>query len=188
MLFLAILASSFRMVTLYLPWEWSRPIVAHGPSATLRQSFLGSDDQQYTREVTVTVISTASADRFGDAAAAPGATLWRVQLQFEAAPDQMMELCTVQLVDATGTRYGHDAGQVAADGSQNNPTRMHLSCVPQDAPGPRLEPFTGDPVPSPVERPRSWRLDYVFATPLNVTPHEVRVGFDKPEYLVLQLP
>lgn len=188
MLLLAVVASSFRMVNLYLPWEWSRPLVAHGPSGTLRQEFHGADGQHRTREVRVGVLSAIPQDRFEDVRAAPGAVLWRVLLEFEASPEQMLaSVCTIELVDAAGTRYGHQGGQEAADERGLGRPPMFLTCVPGYAPGPSLG-VLGEFEESPVERPRTWRMQYVFATPATVEPSAVRIGWDQPEYLVLQVP
>lgn len=185
---LAVAASSFRLVRLYLPWEWSRPIVAHAPSGTLRQDFLGFDDRRHTREVKVSVLGVAPQTQHGDVKAAPGAQLWWVLVGFEAEPDQVLQSCTVEVLDAAGVRYGHLGGQELVSGQGSPSTALFQTCTPEDAPGPTFQPFTGVFVPSPVERPRSWRMEILYALPQGVEPDAVRIGFDRPEYLVLQVP
>lgn len=187
LLLLAIVASSFRLVRIYLPWEWSRPIVAHATVGTLRQDFLGNDDLRHRREVTVGVLSVVPQQRHGDIQASPGATLWRVLLEFEASPDQMLQNCIVEVEDAAGVRYGSRAGQEPVEGSRLTPSISEFQrCVPEASPGPSLEAFTGTLVPSPVERPAAWRLEYLFALPEGVEPASVRIAWDRPEYLVLR--
>ncbi|MBB1493786.1 hypothetical protein J4N02_10655 [Propioniciclava sp. MC1595] len=189
LLFLAVVASSFRLVNIYLPWDWTRPIVAHDTSGTLRQDFLGFDDVRREREVRVQVLSAVPQQVHGDAKAAAGAVLWRILLEFEAAPDQFLDSCTIELQDAEGTRYGHEGGMESVDGSGTPwEARLAQRCVPESAPGPTLEPFTGKLVPSPVERSRTWRLEYLIATPEAVEPTALRVGWHYPEYLVLEVP
>lgn len=184
---LAVAASSFRLVTLYLPWEWSRPTVAHTQTGTLRQQFLGFDDRHHRREVRVTALSTAATPVSGKVHPAPGATLWRTELEFTASPDQILNSCTIELVDAQGVRYGTRGGKVD-DRGESSYVNLFETCVPEDAPGPTLEPFTGRLVPSPSERPGTWRAEYLVAMPSGVEPTAVRVGWDRPDYLVLQLP
>lgn len=188
LLLLAIAASSFRMVRIYLPWEWSLPIVAHGPSGTLRQEFLGFDNVRYTRTVDVQLVSVRSARQVGDVRAAPGALLWRTTLGFSAAPDQMVDACRVELVDAAGRTYDVRGAQEDTRTGDPVSTLGGLKCVPEDAPGPTIEPFTGVHVPSPVERPGSWELEFVIALPEGTPPEQVLVKWHEPEYLVLDVP
>lgn len=187
LLALAISASSFRMLRLYLPWEWSRPVVAHATTGTLRQGFRGADNAERTREVTVSVLSATPQQQVDRAGAVPGGTLWRVELELSAAPDQILDGCTVELTDADGTRYGHSAGQQQADDRFFLPPVL-IDCVPPDAPGPRLAPFTGVLEPSPTERPPTWRQTVAIAMPAGVEPTSVRIMWSLPEFLVLELP
>ncbi|MFT3888445.1 MAG: hypothetical protein QM713_09835 [Arachnia sp.] len=185
---LAVAASSFRLVTLYLPWEWSRPVVAHGPAGTLRQSFDDLAGTRTTREVRVEVISIEAHETYAKTKAAVGGTLWRAVLEFEAAPDQQLYGCEVELTDAAGTRYDFRSGLEPATEGDYFQAPILLPCVPEDAPGPTVEPLTGTSVPSPVQRPRTWREQVLIAMPEGVTPTGVRIGWSRPEYLVLQIP
>lgn len=135
---LALAASAFRLVTLYLPWEWSRATWAHNTTGTLRQDYLGTDDVRRTRVVTVTVDSLRQASTYAGSQAAPGGTLWVLDLSFEADPDQILDLCRVVLVDSDGVRYsaGHE-GQVS-DGTDLAWEYTRFDCVPEDTPGPTL--------------------------------------------------
>lgn len=189
-LLLALAASSFRLTQLYLPWEWSQPIVAGGPVGTLEQNYLGTDDERYHREVTVEVLGATSVREFEGHAAIVGATLWRVDLKLSAAPDQMLSECTIELVDAEGTRYGFDGGRRAADPDDTfySSTVVRPSCVPRDAPGPRLHPITGGPIDSPEPRPDSWELSTSVVIPEGYEPQQVRIAWNHPVYLVLDIP
>ena len=40
LLFLAVVASSFRLVNIYLPWDWTRPIVAHDTRSRFDISYM----------------------------------------------------------------------------------------------------------------------------------------------------
>lgn len=189
-LLLALAASSFRLTQLYLPWEWSRPVVAGASVGTLEQAFLGHDANRYRRTVTVEVAAVEPVPSFDGHAAIPGATLWQVDLLLTAAPDQMLKHCSIELVDGEGTRYGFEGGRRAADPDDPfySSTVVHPFCVPDDAPGPELQPITGEFLESPVERPGSWELSTALVVPDGHDPEQVRIAWDKPSYLVLEVP
>lgn len=188
LLALALAASSFRLVTLYLPWEWSRPTVANATSGTLRQDFTGFDGERWRREVRVEVLGLEQAALFGDTKAAAGGVLWRVLLAFEADPEQHLDGCEVELLDADGTRYDFRSGQEPAEKGGYFVPPVLVPCVPEEAPGPTLDPLSGELTPSPVTRPRTWHERVLIAMPEEVAPAALRIGWRRPEYLVLQLP
>lgn len=187
MLALAIAASSFRLVTLYRPWQWSERIVAGGSTGTLRQEFLGTDDLRRDREVTVTVDALAPVPALGQDAAAPGATLWRVDLTLEADPDQILDGCTVEIVGPDGTRYAtNEAGKAPADAQDPYWRATRALCVPEGAPGPTL--FLDELIPPERPRPATWSMVAAAAIPDGVTPSVVRIMWDRPTYLELDAP
>lgn len=188
MLLLALAASSFRLVTLYLPWQWSRPLVAHGPSGTLGQRFSATDGSALERTVTVTLDELAVVPTHGEDAAAPGAVLWQADLTLSAAPDQVLDACAVEVIGPDGTRYATtSAGKVPARADDRFWMGTdRLVCVPEDAPGPRMG-FAGVE-PATVERPGRWRLTAAAAVPAGVRPVGVRIMWDRPVYLELDAP
>lgn len=189
MLLLALAASSFRFVTLYRPWQWSAPIVANGPAGTLTQEFLGFDDARHTRTVGVRVVDVSPVPEHDGNVAVEGATLWRVDLDLTAEPDQLLAgPCTLYLLDAAGVRHGTQGGRTAAPGNRFPSFPGPLTCVPGDTPGPQLEPFTGALVPAAEERPRTWRLTTTVVAPEGVEPVAVMLGWNTPEYLLLSRP
>lgn len=175
---------------MYLPWEWSRPIVAGSSVGTLEQDYTGFDANRYHREVTVEVLAVESVREHEGHAAVVGTTMWRVDLRLSAAPDQMFTQCHVELVDGDGARYGFAGGRRAADPED----RFYSSavalrpCVPEDAPGPSLHPVTGELVESPEPRPESWELTTTIVMPDGYEPQQVRIAWEKPVYLVLEIP
>lgn len=188
LLVVALGASSFRLATLYLPWEWSRPTVAEGSSGVLRQTYVELDGETRDREVRVSVVAVTPHTTLGDARAVDGAVLWNVELELSAAPDQFLSGCEVEVQDADGDRYDFRSGLgPAEEGGMFLPPVLVL-CVPEDAPGPTVEPLTGELIPSPVERPGSWRQEVLIAIPEGVEPDAVRIGWHQPEYLVLDVP
>lgn len=188
LLALALVASSFRLISLYLPWQWSAPTVAHAAEGTLLQNYLELDGVRRDREVTVRVTSLTQRDTYDGLVAVAGAALWQVDLELTAAPDQFLELCEVELADADGNRYDIRSGIVPADSDDYYSAPVALKCVPEDAPGPTVSLFTDDIVESPVPRPDSWSVYALIAVPEGVTPTEVRVGWQRPEHLVLLPP
>lgn len=189
LLLLALGASSFRLTRLYLPWEWSRPIVAGGTSGTFTHEFVGFDDALHTRTVGVTVTEVSEVVAWEGDAPVEGARLWRVLLRFAAAPDQLLRGCTVELTDAAGVRYRFEGGRRAANTAARSWTPASKpDCVPKDTPGPDLAPFTGAFVPAEVERPASWLMSTSMVLPAGVEPSHVRVMWMQPEFLVLEIP
>lgn len=186
LLALALAATSFRLVTLYLPWEWSRPLMANGTEGTLRQTFLGTDDVRRGREVTVTAVEFVTVDEFDTAVPPPGATLRTITLAFDADPDQILDRCTVIVVDTRGNQYAAGkAGTISTD-PRRSFVLDSISCVPYDTPGPTMG---SDEVIEPkVPRPRTWSVTLPVALPDDATPAELRIGWSQPEYLILGLP
>lgn len=189
-LLLAMLASSFRLTAVYLPWEWSRPIEAGGPVGTLQQTYAGHDAARHQRTVTVEVLGVTAVPSFDGHAAIDGATLWQIDLRLSAAPDQHLTHCEIELVDGEGTRYGFQGGRRAADPDDTFYSALVVApqCVPEDAPGPSLNPITGEPVESPQVRPDSWEVTTALVMPEGYEPEQVRIAWDTPTYLVLDIP
>lgn len=190
-LLLAIALSAFRWMTLYQPWEWSAGTSSNGPSGTFTQTFLGFDDKHHERTVHVTVNAVEPVESLGDEAAVDGATMWRIDLRFEADPNQLLAgACRVTLLDAAGTEYGYQPGRRQAD--PNGPPLMTKvmdpQCVPEETPGPDLEPFTGELIEPSIPRPRTWDYSTSVVLPDGVTPERVRIGWNPPEYLELRTP
>ncbi|MFC5338392.1 hypothetical protein [Leucobacter denitrificans] len=188
LLALALIASSFRLFTLYLPWQWSAPIVAGASEGTLTQRYLELDGVKWDREVTVRLISLEPRETTDDFVAVKGAMLWAVNLEFEASPDQFLDACEVGLGDAEGNRYDFRSGIESANADDLYLAPVVLRCVPEDAPGPTVAPFSDEVIESPIERPRTWTREFLFALPTGVTPTEVRVAWHEPVYLVLTPP
>ena len=100
----------------------------------------------------------------------------------------MLDGCYVELTDEDGNRYDTQGGLEAADENGYFVASLLQLCVPEEAPGPTVEAFTGVLVESPIERPRTWRSDALIAMPEGVEPVGVRIGWRQPEYLVLEVP
>lgn len=183
---LALAASAFRLVTLYLPWDWSRPTVAHDTTGTFRQDYEGLDGVNRTREVTVTVDTLEQASSYEGSLPAPGATLWVLTLTLSAEPDQILDTCKAVVIDAEGVRYSVGREGQVSDGTDLLWAHRRFDCVPEDTPGPR---FTGATVEEPeFPRPSTWSVTGAVAVPEGVTPTTVNVAWLQPDYLVLEAP
>lgn len=183
---LALATSAFRLVNLYLPWEWTRPTYANGTTGTLRQEFLSPDHIDRTRIVTVTVEGLRRVDSYDGSLPAPGAALWVLDVSFSADPDQLLKGCTMALVDAAGVVYSAgNEGQIS-DNTDVGWDVRNVDCVPPDTPGPS---FLGTTLEVPeTPRPESWLVSAPIALPVGVTPSTVRVAWIQPDYLVLDIP
>ena len=115
-----------------------------------------------TRSFRVKVTSTESPGR-GDVAKLKlpsDLTGFRVTMDFEAAPDQVLFGCRLALLDADGNRYLYRP-------MVNNLTQDIWPCVPQDHPGPAPSISAGEPrtaLPG-EDRPPSWTTQPVVVVP-----------------------
>lgn len=186
---LALALSSWRMLNLHLPMSWSRPIVAQGSTGVYEQDFLGFDGKTHHRRVEVEVRELEQVHTYEGSRAADGANLWRVELRLTAPPGELLDdECTLELVDADGTRYAMRNSQVQADDDPLYAPVFLFSCVPDDAPGPSFDPFTGEVTDSGTQRPPSWDIEGAIAVPEGVTPAWVRLAWAMPEHLLLPAP
>jgi hypothetical protein len=109
-------------------------------------------------------------------------TGWRVAMEFEAAPDQVLFGCRLALVDDSGNRYMYRA--MVNDLNQD----MH-PCVPDDNPGPQPSITAGEPRTAIYggERPRHWTTRPVVVVPRTATITEVLLWWEQPDYLAVRL-
>lgn len=185
---IAVLASSFRLVTLYLPWQWSDPVTAGGSKGQLEQTFVDVDGVKRHRSVAVEVALIQERAEFEGVAPVDGAAMWQVVLEFTAEPDQYLYGCEVELIDDRENRYSYAGGLQASEPGGFYLTPYLLACVPEDAPGPRAA-ILGEQIDEVgAERPSSWQQTVLIAMPQDVLPTSVRVGWSKPVYLVLDVP
>ncbi|HRL50210.1 MAG TPA: hypothetical protein PLA49_12640 [Propioniciclava sp.] len=181
---LALAASSFRFSALYLRWEWSQPTLLRAPGAYTQTFSTGTHTLQRTVEVGVAAVERA-VEVEGEYAAG-GTALWRVALDFAAAPDQILATCEIELEDAAGIRYGVRGAKVNADGDPDS-TWVHRGCTPADTPGPTVD-FDGQVREADTTRPQRWQVVTSVAVPAGVEPTLVRVMWDRPGYLRLTIP
>lgn len=182
LLALALAASGFRFARLYLPWNYTRPQVTAGTTLTFNQDWAYQAKLKGHRQATLTVVSVRTAESEDGRKAAPGAILYRIELEFSAAPNVLMEGCNVFLLGPDGTMYGRGSGTVDLPGATPG---FSLSCVPRDAPGPSIDAVHDVIKTSERERPATWRVVESIALPEGVKPTQVRVQWDPPDYALL---
>jgi hypothetical protein len=109
-------------------------------------------------------------------------TGWRVTMDFEAAPDQVLFGCRLALVDDNGNRYLFRA-------IVNNLMQDMHPCVPDDNPGPQPSITAGEPraVVYGGQRPRQWTTRPVVVVPRTATITEVLLWWEQPDYLAVRL-
>lgn len=182
---LALAASSFRLSTLYLPNEYSRPQRAVGQSLGYHESFT-RNRHLYRRDLTLTLTSLKASPSSGHEQAARGATLWTVELKLEAAPEVPLMDCRVALLDGSGVLYDDQSGQYSTATEQPSASPQDR-CVPPDTPGPDMD-FTGQLIPGQGTRPASWRVQRTVAMPQGRQPAYVRVAWNPPHYALIPVP
>jgi hypothetical protein len=109
-------------------------------------------------------------------------TGWRVTLDLEAAPDQVLFGCRLALVDDNGNRYQFRP-------MVNNLMQDMHPCVPDDNPGPQPSITAGEPrtVVYGGERPRQWTTRPVVVVPRTAKITEVLLWWEQPDYLAVRL-
>lgn len=177
-------ASSYRLNDLWLPSQPTPPTAVAGTSAHYHSEFRRGG--VHTRDVDVTVVGIRDAASLNGLRAASGATLKVVTLDLAADPEAFLDGCTAQLTGPDQVVRGTNGGKV--DATTGAPRFDPAGCVPTDAPGPYVDSFTGQVVPSPAPRPGRWRAEIAFAVPQNAQVTQLRLYWDTPGYLVFTLP
>jgi len=185
LLALALASSGFRLVRIYLPWNYSRPQIAHASAMTFSQDWRYNSRLTFHRQATIKVRGVTVVDAEGGRRAAPGATLYRVELQLDADPDVLMTGCDIMLLGPDGTRYGVSGAKVDIPGADQP---FGIACVPAEAPGPTVDVVTDEVTPSDSPRPTTWTIVTSVALPSAVKPTQVRVQWTEPDYAVLDVP
>ncbi len=185
-------ASSQRMVHSYLAHTRQFATRAQDGVAIFHDTFRATTKEQtrqtYTRDVKVTLTEVVPVDSYHKSGttmvAAEGGRLWRINLAFEAAPDQVLSVCYARLV-SDGVEYSPGAAQVTADGSFELGIGSEL-CVPADAPGPTTA--NGKDIESgDKERPRTWEQVIHISLPDGVKPDEFVLWWGYPNYISFPL-
>ena len=130
--------------------------------------------------------SDADADSLSEVAAdlelSPDLTGFRVTMDFESAPDQVLFGCRLALLDDNGNRYVYRP--IVNDLMQN----MH-PCIPEDNPGPQPSITAGEPRTAIFggERPTHWTTQAVVVVPRTATITQVLLWWEQPDYLEVKL-
>ena len=147
-------------------------------------------DGDHTREVTVTLTSaraTSTLTNYAGKDVTPtlpqGATLWDLELHFEADPGQVLAACEMVIFDTEGRRY------TPGNGPLQDELVSRWACTPQDAPGPSAHTRLTGPgkADEPVRPPRYTTHAYVV-TRSDTRPERIRINWDWPQALVLRIP
>lgn len=194
-LVLALGASSFRLVTIYLPWSAEYGTHVEGevviPSERVGVELPGN--QKFEAHLTMLsltpVTSVADPNSYSDAelTAAPGARLWRLNTVVRADPQMVLVDCKLSLEDEAGNHYTATPGKLS-DGLPALGGWDDL-CVPTGASGPSAD-LLNEYVPADPEneRPERYRVETYFALPESVTPSRVRVSIAQGKYWTIDAP
>lgn len=184
LLICATLACSQRLLNQYLPRTTLNRVETQPRQGALHQRYTESGTT-FSLDVAVRVKDVQAVDQHEDIRADAGAQLWRVDLEFEAEPDQVLIACTVEL-EADGVRYGLEGGKTTATEKGFSPSAFR-SCTPPDTPGPSFDWDGITLVETTPPRPRTWPISLAFALPTGVTPQGLRLSWHSPDYLYIPL-
>jgi hypothetical protein len=130
-------------------------------------------------------------DGVGDATTLPddmelpdGTRAVQVDLTLSADPELVLATCVLAVRDAAGTRYEYEANAWGA-------FQAVVPCVPEDTPGPSPSLGDLDDVLSESDsppRPATWSVSPVIVLPEDVEVTEVVLWWQKPQYLLLEVP
>jgi hypothetical protein len=109
-------------------------------------------------------------------------TGWRVAMDFEAEPDQVLFGCLLTLLDDEGNRYYYRA-------RANKVSQDMWPCVPEHHPGPMPSIEAGKPrtVFPGEERPSNWTTRPVVIVPRSAKITQVLLWWEQPDYLAVHL-
>ena len=129
--------------------------------------------------------SSLASKLYGPTTAAPGARLWRVDLDFDADPDMALGECALSVMDAHEQHYSADAGKLS-EGVPYVPP-LASSCVPKETPGPWTDLYFDVQPPFEDPRPARWTKSAYFAVPTTVIPDRVRIDLGSSGYKTINL-
>lgn len=184
---LALLASSWRLVTIYRPTEQLQPHRPDDGVVHLSQDVMVKGEKQpFSIEVSASapvVVSAVQGNR-----APEGMRLHQVAVTFRAPTDApLFPVCDVTLHDTRGGIYRAGQGTEPVPGEM--PGMLERQCVPAEHEGPVYDLLLGG-VEQPdegEERPAVWVVQYQFVLPADRTPEQLRVVYETPHYAVFEL-
>lgn len=185
-LVLAVAANGLRLERFWWNTEFrSATAGQQGEFVTFHQDYtdyLGSTSRTLkVRLEGVTEVAEVTKTYGGAQPIPDGVRALRVDLSFEADPEQSVSGCWLGLVDDEGTMYEFDEGFL--DIAQDEP----FACHELARPGPRVPTFKGQTreVTPGEERPASWQMHPVVLVPEDAEITEVRLWWELPQYLSL---
>lgn len=185
LLTVAMVAASQRYVNIYLPWEPNAPIHAKEDVVELRQRYEYMDET-VRREVDIRFLGVEQVADHEGQRPAPGATMWKVAVEFRAEPDAVLGHCDAALM-SDGVSHGFGGGKVLVDPDSFTMPALRPSCEPLDTPGPQFEVYSTEVAHPEVPRPERWQREFAFVLPEGKQPDEFRVWWTPPEYASFKL-
>lgn len=183
---------AYRVYTFW--WTTHLTEASHAPvggTATLTDSF---EDAQGERSRTVTMgagpaeVVTTYPGFSGEMLPVdevPGTQVWRFELHVEAAPDQVLSACQVEMVDDQGRTFPVRNSLIGWELPQD-------LCVPDGLPGPQYDlgdmwADLMDEEESTEPRPETYSVPVYVRLTDGATPAQAKVYWAVPKYLALDL-
>jgi hypothetical protein len=135
-----------------------------------------------TRTFRVKVTGTQSVTEPAGVALPPELAAWRVTLDFQAAPNQVLYGCSLALRDDQGNRYDYHA-------AVDHIVQDDWPCLPGERVGPRPSLTPGRPREALFgeARPTHWTTRPIVLAPRSAHITEVLMWWEQPDYVVVRL-
>lgn len=185
---LAVGASSSRLVHNYLPYEPSSISEGTvGAPVTYVQDWQDRSGH-YVRKVSVTVDGIERTTQVQDwdgkdveATIPKGTTLWRVSLNLDADPDQVLRGCELVVIDTRGREYAFGSHRIEPDNLKLSP------CLNAGQGGPEAALVDGAKHQDDEPRPQTWSTVADVLMAQDAVPERVRIWWQLPEVVEIRV-
>jgi hypothetical protein len=183
---LTLVAAGDRVRTLWWEQDLRRPTtVAAGDTADFHQRVYDGVGGTLPIDVQVHLDGVSDVSTLPARMELPdGTRAVQVDLTLSADPDRVLTGCQLAVRDSAGTRYDYVSNAWEAN-------QAVVPCVPEDTPGPwpslgDLDAKLSDQETPP--RPATWTVSPVIVLPEGIEITEVVLWWQKPQYLLLEVP
>lgn len=186
-LVLAAASTSYRVVTLWNPWQLTDEVSGTPGSPVRLVDELEDVDGTYVVDLTVSAGSARTVTSLTDEEldtvffpARTGTVVWQIDLTVTADPASVVSGCQLRLVDREGRETAYSTVAPGAEVPFD-------PCVPATTPGPRPDVGLGPTVEEGPARPETYTVPVVFRTAEDFVPARLDLWYATPRFASLDL-